>query len=91
MEDIIIPMSKISHRRSKESTSSSSSNVESFGDCEVLTKIDFSQFPNNICNCIEEELQDMVKQLNEKLTKIQDALTAITNPNLKVCNIYNFT
>ncbi|XP_028048496.1 structural maintenance of chromosomes protein 1A [Monomorium pharaonis] len=84
MEDIIIPISLISHRESRESTSSSSLTVESFGDCKVLSEIDFSQFPSNIRNCTEEDLQETIIQLNEQLIKIQDELAAVTNANLKV-------
>lgn len=85
-------MLETSHRRPNESffTSSSSSNAESLDHCKVLTKIDFSQFPKNIYNCSKEDLQDISKELNEKLTKIQSEFTDIVNPNLKVYNIYNF-
>ncbi|XP_011872803.1 PREDICTED: structural maintenance of chromosomes protein 1A-like [Vollenhovia emeryi] len=83
MEDFIIPMSEISHRRPAES-STSSSNMESSESCEVFTKIDFSQFPRNICNCTEEDLQDTAKQLNENLTKIENEFENILKPNLKV-------
>lgn len=91
IKDIIIPMLETSHRRSEESifTSSSSSNAESSNGWEILTKINFSEFPKDICNCTEEDLQDMAKQLNEKLTKIQNEFEDIVKPNLKVYNTYN--
>lgn len=84
MEDLIIPMSE--HCESEENcfTSSSSSNAESSDSCKVLTKIDFSKFPENICNCTKEDLQDKAKQLNEKLIKIQNEFVNVVNPNLKV-------
>lgn len=90
IEDIIIPMSETSHRRPEESifTSSSSSNAESSNDWEVLTKINFLEFSKDICNCTQEDLQDMAKQLNEKLTKIHNEFKDIAKPNLKVCNTY---
>lgn len=74
MEDIIIPISETLHRRPEESilTSSSDSIAESSEGCEVLTKIDFSQFPKDIRDSTEEDLQYMAKQLSEKLTKIQN-------------------
>lgn len=91
MEDIIIPMSEILHRRPEESilTSSSGSIAESSEGCEVLTKIDFLQFPKDIRDSTEEDLQYMAKQLSEKLTKIQNVFETV-NPDFKVCNIYNF-
>lgn len=84
-------MSEISHHRPNESfiTSSSSSNAESTNRFEVLNKINFSQFPENISNYSKEDLQDIGKILNEKLTKIQNELKTI-KPNLKVYTIYNF-
>jgi len=84
MEDLIIPMSE--HHRLGENyfTSSSSSNAESSDSCKVLTKIDFSKFPKNICNCTKEDLQDMARQLNENLIKIQNEFANVVNPNLKV-------
>ncbi|XP_077268586.1 structural maintenance of chromosomes protein 1A-like isoform X2 [Temnothorax americanus] len=85
IEDFIIPMSETSHRTSEDSffTTSSSSNVESSDGCKVLRKIDFSRFPEDIRNYTEENLHDMVTQLNEKLTKIQNEFKDL-NPNLKV-------
>jgi len=87
MEDISIPMLE-THCRLEESvfTSSSSSNIESSGDCEILTKIDFSQFPEEICNFTNEKLRDMALQLIEKITKIENEFDDLVN--LKVCNIY---
>jgi len=74
----------ISHQRPEESifTSSSSSIVESSEGCEVLTKIDFSQFPKNIRNSTEKDLQDMAEQLK----KIQNEFQNI-KPNFKVAFI----
>lgn len=84
MEDIIIPMLETSHRQ-EDSTSSSSLITESSEGCQVLVKIDFSQFPEDIRDSTEEDLQDMSKQLNEKLIKIQNEIENV-NPNLKVYN-----
>ncbi|KYM93308.1 Collagen alpha-2(I) chain [Atta colombica] len=80
MEDISIPMSE-THCRLEESvfTSSSSSNIESSGDCEVLTKIDFSQFPEEICNFTNEKLRDMALQFIEKITKIENEFDDLVN------------
>ncbi|XP_011704616.1 PREDICTED: structural maintenance of chromosomes protein 1A-like [Wasmannia auropunctata] len=84
MEDIVVPMLETSRRSGGNNfTSSSSSNAESLEDCKVLTKINFSQFPKDILNSTEEELQNMAKQLDEKLTKIQDEFNEV-KPNLKV-------
>jgi len=74
----------ISHHRPEESifTNSSSSIVESSGSCEVLTKIDFSQFPEDIRNSTEKDLQDMAEQLKKIQNEFQDI-----KPNLKVAFI----
>lgn len=89
MEDINIPMSE-THRRLEESffTSNLCSSIELSEDCGILTKIDFSQLPEEICNFTQEKLRDMTLQLNEKITKIENELNDLVN--LKVC-IYNFT
>ncbi|KAG5331244.1 SMC1A protein, partial [Acromyrmex charruanus] len=80
MEDISIPMSE-THYKLEESvfTSSSSSNIESSGDCEILTKIDFSQFPKEICNFTNEKLRDVALQLIEKITKIENEFDDLVN------------
>ncbi|XP_018350215.1 PREDICTED: structural maintenance of chromosomes protein 1A-like [Trachymyrmex septentrionalis] len=81
MEDISIPMSK-THCTLEENifTSSSSSSIESSGDCcEILTKIDFSQFPKEICNFTNEQLRDMSLQLFEKITEIENEFDDLVN------------
>ena len=89
MEDINIPMSETHRLEESIFTSSSSSSIESSGDCEILTKIDFSQFPKEICNFTNEKLRDVALQLIEKIMKIENEFDDLVN--LKVCNIYNFT
>ncbi|XP_039303602.1 structural maintenance of chromosomes protein 1A isoform X2 [Solenopsis invicta] len=85
MENIIIPMSKVSGRRSKESSSSSSNSIaESFGECDVLSEIDFLQFPNDIRNCTNNDLLDALELLNEELARIKAELKNVANPNLKI-------
>lgn len=88
MEDITIPI--LSEKSSgKLDPSSSSSFTDSSIDWDISkSKIDFSQFPISIPDSTEENLQDIVKQLSEKLTQIQNELEVIVNPNLKVHNIY---
>lgn len=91
MKDFTIPMLETSakrHRLEESFSTTSSSSKESSESDEVLAKIDFSRFPKNICNCTEEELEDMTEQLNENLTKIQNELADIVNPNLKVYNTF---
>ncbi|KAG5343959.1 SMC1A protein, partial [Acromyrmex heyeri] len=80
MENISIPMSE-THCKLEESvfTSSSSSSIESSGDCEILTKIDFSQFPKEICNFTNEKLRDVALQLIEKITKIENEFDDLVN------------
>lgn len=47
-------------------------------------QIDFSQFPEEILNSSEQDLQNTINKLNEKLTEIQEQFEAVENPNLKV-------
>ncbi|XP_018392325.1 PREDICTED: structural maintenance of chromosomes protein 1A-like [Cyphomyrmex costatus] len=80
MEDIIIPMLE-THCGLEESvsTGSLSTSIESSEDCEILTKIDFSQFPEKISNFTKKELQDMVIKLNEEITEIENELEDLIN------------
>ncbi|XP_018366242.1 PREDICTED: structural maintenance of chromosomes protein 1A-like [Trachymyrmex cornetzi] len=80
MEDISIPMSE-THSRLEENVFTSSSNlsIELSGDCEILTKINFSQFPKEICNFTNEKLRDMTLQLTEKITKIENEFDDLVN------------
>lgn len=87
MENITIPILERFAR--KFDSSSSSSFTDSSIDWDMSkSKIDFSQFPKSISESTEDNLQDMVKQLSEKLKEIQNELEAIANPNFKVSNIY---
>ncbi|RLU19349.1 hypothetical protein DMN91_007906 [Ooceraea biroi] len=92
IEDINIPMlpSEGQPRDFLSSTFSSGSNLignvlntESSIDREMLTEVDFSQCPDEIRNKTEEDLQDTVKRLDEKVEKIKNELDTMKKPNFK--------
>ncbi|KAL0128334.1 hypothetical protein PUN28_003545 [Cardiocondyla obscurior] len=88
IENLVIPMSETSYNESEDTFSTSfistSSNFEALFDCNVLKKIDFSHFPENICRSTENDLRSMAEQLHKELAKNRSEIAAIANPNLKV-------
>ncbi|XP_011645211.2 structural maintenance of chromosomes protein 1A-like [Pogonomyrmex barbatus] len=79
IEDIVIPKLQTSHRPENEDIFTYSSSLST--DSKISMKIDFSRFPQDIRNCVEE---DMTKQLSEELIKIQTELNNILKPNLNI-------
>ncbi|XP_025156761.1 structural maintenance of chromosomes protein 1A-like isoform X2 [Harpegnathos saltator] len=85
MESITIPIlsERPTYSRDPIESSSSSSITDSSIDWDMSSKIDFSQFPRSLRDDTEKNLRNTAKQLNETLTKIQNELEAIVNPDLK--------
>lgn len=83
MENIIIPIVEPSYDGLGTSTSSTS-NAESSNKWSISEKIDFSCFPENLFNSATEDLQNIIIQLEKKLTENQNQIKTIVNPNLKV-------
>jgi hypothetical protein len=96
IEDINIPMLPEMHDESKDflsfsrigSNFGSELNTESSNDWQILSEVDFSRFFDDIHNTSEDDLQNFVKQLYEKVRKIQDKLETVEKPNFKVYDIH---
>ncbi|XP_012228669.1 structural maintenance of chromosomes protein 1A-like [Linepithema humile] len=86
MEGITVPIAKTSHGRLEKflSNSSPASNAESSNEWDISVMINFSLFPKNLRDSTKEGLQNIIVQLDEKLTEIQNQIKTIVKPNLKV-------
>lgn len=72
------------------SSSTNSLSLDAQSSNEISLQIDFSQFPEDVCNGTEEEVRNIGKQLDEQLEKIQNEFERIAKPNFKVHDFCTF-